>query len=57
MAKMLYIVKSQPTKSTSFLMEKLGEGKDLTRFNLYEDADYARLVNLIFANEEIISWW
>lgn len=57
MAKMLYLVKTKPAASTDFLMDKLAEGKDVTRFNLYEDADYAKLVDLIYANEEIISWW
>lgn len=54
---MLYILKSQPNKSTEFLMESLGQGKEVTCYNLYEEQDYDKLVELIFANEEIISWW
>lgn len=54
---LLYIVKTQPTASTEFLMKALGEEKDVTRFDLYQDQDYDKLVELIFANQEIISWW
>lgn len=54
---MLYIVKTQPAPSTEFLMKALGEGKDVTRYDLYQEQDYDKLVELIFANEEIISWW
>ncbi|MCB2191432.1 MAG: hypothetical protein KQI62_07700 [Deltaproteobacteria bacterium] len=54
---MLYIVKTEPTQSTEFLMKSLGEGKEITRYDLYQEQDYDKLVELIFANEEIISWW
>lgn len=54
---MLYIVKSQPTASTELLMKALGEDKQITRYDLYQNQDYDKLVELIFANEEIISWW
>ena len=53
----LYIVKTQPTPSTEFLIKALGEGKQTTRYDLYQEQDYDKLVELIFANEEIISWW
>ncbi len=55
--KHLQIVKTPPNPTTQALMEALAQGKDVTRFNLYEDRDYAKLVDLIFAHEEIISWW
>jgi len=54
---LLYIVKSEPTPSTETLMDSLGQGKEVTRFNLYENTDYDKLVEDIFAAEEIISWW
>ena len=54
---LLYIVKSEPTQSTEFLMNALGEGKEVIRRNLYEEVDYDQLVSDIFAAEEIISWW
>jgi hypothetical protein len=55
--KQLQIVKTQPNPTTRTLMDALGQDKEVTRFNLYEDQDYARLVDLIFAHEDIISWW
>ncbi len=55
--KLLYILKGQPTQSTETLMEMLGRGKEISRYNLYEEQDYDKLVEMIFANEEIISWW
>ena len=55
--KHLQIVKTQPNQATLFLMDALAQGKEATRFNLYEDRDYARLVELIFAHDEIVSWW
>lgn len=54
---MLYIVKTQPTQSVEFLMKALGQDKQVTRYDLYQEQDYDKLVELIFANEEIISWW
>ena len=55
--KQLQIVKTPPNQTTQTLIQALGQGKEVTRFNLYEDADYAKLVDLVFAHEEIISWW
>lgn len=55
--KHLMIFKSEPDKTTALLAEKLAEGKDARRFNLYQDADYAKLVELVFDSDEVISWW
>ncbi|MCF8032694.1 MAG: hypothetical protein K9K66_06925 [Desulfarculaceae bacterium] len=54
---LLYIVKSEPSQSTETLMKSLGEGKEVKRFDLYENTDYDKLLEDIFAAEEIISWW
>ena len=53
----LHIFKSRPENYTKFLAEKLAEDQKATRFNLYEDTDYDKLVKLIFDNDEVISWW
>jgi predicted GTPase len=55
--KQLHIFKTKPKDYTKFLAEKLAENKKPTRFNLYEDKDYDKLVKLIFENDEVISWW
>ena len=53
----LQIVKTPPNPTTLALMKALGQDREVARFNLYEDQDYAKLVELIFAHEDIISWW
>ncbi|MBW1926928.1 MAG: hypothetical protein JRI35_07035 [Deltaproteobacteria bacterium] len=55
--KQLHIFKSKPADYTRFLAEKLAEDREPTWFNLYEDTDYDKLVELIFENDEVISWW
>jgi hypothetical protein len=55
--KHLQIVKTEPAPSTLLLMAALAQGKQATRFNLYEDQDYARLVELVFSHDEVVSWW
>lgn len=56
--KYLQVVKTPPGPSTSLLLEALARGQDpVTRFNLYEDDDYGKLVELIFANDYVQSWW
>ena len=56
--KIIHIFRSQPTPDVSKLVEKLSEGNETTRFNLYEGTvDYDRLIEQIFSNEKVISWW
>jgi hypothetical protein len=56
--KMLNLFRSEPTPDVQKLSEILSEDNESTRFNLYEGAvDYDRLVELIFSNDKVISWW
>lgn len=55
--KQLHIVKSPPDAATLLLMAACGQGQEVTRFDLYQDQDYARLVELIFNHDQVISWW
>lgn len=55
--KQLQIVKTPPTPTTEFLMAALGQGRQVTRFDLYRDRDYPRLIELVFGHDEVISWW
>ncbi len=56
--KMLQLFKSEPTVDVQKLADILSEGNEATRFNLYEGAvDYDRLIEQIFSNEKVISWW
>ena len=56
--KLLHIVKSEADLNTKMLMGALSEGKETTTFQLYEgDPDYEKLIDLIFENDEVVSWW
>jgi len=55
--KQLQIFRSEPNQSTLFLASALGEGKEVTRWDLFKDTDYDGLVEQIFAHEDIICWW
>ena len=55
---LLNIVKHQPDETTEALIDGLSKEKDpVTRYNLYEEQDYDKLVELIFSHDEVISWW
>ena len=54
----LYVYKTEPDDTTRKLADGLAEGNEVTEFKLYEDdPDYAKLVDLIFENDKVISWW
>jgi hypothetical protein len=56
--KMLQLFKSEPTPDVQKLADILSEGNDATRINLYEGTvDYDRLIEQIFSNEKVVSWW
>ena len=58
--KTLHILKTEPDDNTKALMSALGEsqGEETTVFRLYEEqADYERLIDLVFEHDKIISWW
>ena len=54
----LHIFKSEPDKTTNTLVDILSEGNDKEVFSLFhEDADYEMLIDKIFGNDKVISWW
>ncbi len=58
--KILHILKTEPDSNTKILMASSGEsqGKEPSVFALYdEQADYEKLIDLIFEHDKIISWW
>ena len=58
--KILHILKTEPDNNTKALMTTLGEPqrKETTVFTLFdEQADYEKLIDLIFEHDKIISWW
>ena len=56
--KIMHIFRSEPTDDVLKLVEKLSEDNEATRFPLYgTPVDYDRLVELVFSNDKVISWW
>jgi hypothetical protein len=56
--KILNIFKSEPDDVTKTLVDIVSQDEEATAFPLYgEDPDYENLLDLIFENDSIISWW
>ena len=58
--KILHILKTEPDMVTKTLLSAFRnpEGDEETQFRIYDkDVDYNRLIDLIFENERVISWW
>ncbi len=56
--KLLHIYRSRPTEEVLKLVEILSEGNPADSFPLYEsEVDYAKLVELIFSHDKVVSWW
>ncbi len=56
--KVLHVLKSEPDNVIKTLMNASSEGNDVQQFELFaNDVDYDKLVELIFENDKVISWW
>jgi len=56
--KLLHILKSEPDDIAKTLMAILSEGNEVSEFPLYgQGADYEKLIDTIFENDKVISWW
>ncbi|MBN1832914.1 MAG: hypothetical protein JW896_12480 [Deltaproteobacteria bacterium] len=56
--KLLHILKSAPDERTRALINIISQGEETTEVSLYDEAaDYYRLVDLIFDNDKIITYW
>ena len=56
--KLLHILKSEPDNNTKTLIDILSASEETTSFALYEDnPDYEKLIDLVFENEKVVSWW
>jgi hypothetical protein len=53
---LLHVLKSEPDQITKKLMSELGKEKQVVEFRLYQEKDYDRLVELVFAADQVISW-
>ncbi len=56
--KILNILKTEPDEVTRTFFEAVSKGEEGSVFNLYEaDPDYGRLLDLVFENDRVVSWW
>ena len=56
--KTLHILKTEPDNNTRALMDSISQGQETTVFKLYdEDANYEKLIELIFEYDKTVSWW
>ena len=56
--KILHIHRSEPDEPTKTLIEILSEGEEATEYSLYDkNADYEKLIDLIFDHDKVVSWW
>ncbi len=56
--KILNILKTEPDEVTRILIDAVSEGEESSFFNLYEaDPDYGHLLDLVFENDRVVSWW
>ncbi|WP_156360859.1 hypothetical protein [Dethiosulfatarculus sandiegensis] len=53
---LLHVLKSPPDQITRELMKELGKDRQVVEFKLYGENDYERLVELVFAADQVISW-
>lgn len=56
--KFLHIYRSKPTEEVLKLAKILSEGNEASSFPFYEgEVDYAKLIEAIFSNDTVVSWW
>ncbi len=59
--KLLHIYRSgEPAEEVKKLIQLLNEGNEVLEFKLYEakeDADYDKLIQLIWEADKTICWW
>lgn len=58
--KILHILRTRPTVTVEKLMQSATNGDRSTVTALYEfqnDRDWSKLVDEIFSNDKVISWW
>ena len=56
--KILYILRTRPDETVEKFMQTVTNGDQSQVTRLYEDkVDWSKLVDDIFENEKIISWW
>jgi len=56
--KILYILRNRPDETVEKFMQTVTNGDKAQVTRLYEDkVDWSKLVDDIFGNDKVISWW
>ncbi len=56
--KVLHVYRSEPSETTTKLVEIVSEGRESDSFDLTVDGpDYDALVDKVFAADQTICWW
>lgn len=58
--KILHVLKSEPDQTTRRIMSVINQPDDVqaTEYSLFqENPNYEELIDLIFENDKVISWW
>jgi hypothetical protein len=56
--KTLHILKTEPDNNTRVLIDSLAQGEESAIFKMYdENADYEKLIELLFEYDKTVSWW
>lgn len=54
--KVLYIIKQDPDETLKKFLDEHKKSNEVTVVDLRKDKDYGRIVDLIAANDKVISW-
>jgi len=54
--KVLYIIKQDPDETLKKFLDEHKKSNEVTVVDLRQDKDYGRIVDLIAANDKVISW-
>ena len=56
--KVLHIYKTEPDEAVQTLARAWNDGNEVTEFHLHQTpVDYERLIDLIFENDNVLSWF
>ena len=56
--KLLHIIKERTPSGAvdTIIKDQSDAGNEVTVVNIYEDKDYAKIVDLIFSNDRVFTW-
>lgn len=55
--KILHVYRTEPDADVKKLVEIVSEGREAENFELYNNQDYDKLVDMLFEADQTITWW